>query len=65
MTIITGYEVIEQYDDGMREPFGLHGFENTPKKGDIVTLRWLDRTPAYDVIVGLVDPSATGYVAEL
>ena len=55
MKVITGYLVIEQYDDGQREPFGMHGFEETPKIGDVVTLRWFDRTPAYDVKILVVN----------
>lgn len=64
MKIITGYEVIEQYDDGMREPFGLHGFEDTPREGDVVTLRGLDGSPAYDVIVREVHEDRLRVVVE-
>jgi hypothetical protein len=51
-----GYKVIEIYDDGPSEEFGIERFDHHPVSGETFQLHWLDGRVAHDAIVDHVDP---------
>ena len=50
--VFVAYEVIEHHDDAPPEPYGYYLHDNAAEPlrvGDVIGLRWLDGSPAYQV----------------
>lgn len=51
-SISWAYRIIEQLGNGdPNEEFGTCIYDHVLHVGEIITLRWLDNRPAYDVVV--------------